>query len=336
MTKMTKKPSPAKKGPKPASSSSAGGGGGGVIKAPTKIMTISSKDVPNKERRQKRVGKVAVEKKRQKSEKRRARRAAEARGETVERQTPRTVENTREADDTHVGQPDEEILGEDVCDEFASFFAGKVTPKIMLTTHKHASTKTFDFLKEFIHVVPNSFYYKRGEYDIKEICQYASNKGFTELMVVQEKHKEVHGIYLCHLPEGPTAYYRLSSLKLGQEIAGGAVCEPDLMPELIMNNFDSRLGRRVGRHFASLFPAKPNFRGRRVVCFHNQRDFIFFRHYRYIFKANGERAGLQEVGPRFTLKLRWLQQGTFNRTQGDFEFIWRPDLQVSRKKFFTC
>lgn len=31
----------------------------------------------------------------------------------------------------------------------------------------------------------------------------------------------------------------------------------------------------------SLFPQDPEFKGRRVVTFHNQRDFIFFRHHRY-------------------------------------------------------
>lgn len=48
-------------------------------------------------------------------------------------------------------------------------------------------------------------------------------------------------------------------------------------PELILNNFDTRLGHRVGRMFASLFCQDPTFRGRRAVTFHNQRDFIFFR-----------------------------------------------------------
>ena len=32
----------------------------------------------------------------------------------------------------------------------------------------------------------------------------------------------------------------------------------------------------------SLFPQAPNFGGRRVVTFHNQRDFIFFRHHRSV------------------------------------------------------
>ena len=35
------------------------------------------------------------------------------------------------------------------------------------------------------------------------------------------------------------------------------------------------------RMIQSLFPQDPEFKGRRVVTFHNQRDFIFFRHHRY-------------------------------------------------------
>ncbi len=48
-------------------------------------------------------------------------------------------------------------------------------------------------------------------------------------------------------------------------------------PELVLNNFDTQLGQRIGRMFASLFDQDPQFKGRRVVTFHNQRDFIFFR-----------------------------------------------------------
>lgn len=57
-------------------------------------------------------------------------------------------------------------------------------------------------------------------------------------------------------------------------------------PEIILNNFGTRLGRRVGRFLGSLFPHDPQFRGRQVVTFHNQRDFIFVRHHRYIFEEN--------------------------------------------------
>jgi ribosome production factor 1 len=52
------------------------------------------------------------------------------------------------------------------------------------------------------------------------------------------------------------------------------------IPELILNNFNTRLGRRVGRFMGSLFPHQPEFEGRQVVTFHNQRDYIFVRHHR--------------------------------------------------------
>lgn len=39
-------------------------------------------------------------------------------------------------------------------------------------------------------------------------------------------------------------------------------------------------GTQVGRMFAALFPQSPEFVGRQVVTFHNQRDFIFFRQHR--------------------------------------------------------
>ena len=42
--------------------------------------------------------------------------------------------------------------------------------------------------------------------------------------------------------------------------------------------------------------------------------------HRYIFK-NHKKAGLQELGPRFTLKLRSLQRGTFDSKYGEYEWI---------------
>jgi rRNA maturation protein Rpf1 len=104
--------------------------------------------------------------------------------------------------------------------------------------------------------------------------------------------------------------------------------------------FGTRLGHRVGRFLGSIFPHNAQFQGRQVVTFHNQRDYIFVRHHRYIFEEgkqlpqqqqpkidstttqdekegtqanpkkqkNPTRARLQELGPRFTLKLKWIQE----------------------------
>lgn len=88
------------------------------------------------------------------------------------------------------------------------------------------------------------------------------------------------------------------------------------------------------------------------MTFHNQRDFIFVRRHRkylgtghkmgyaliivniagYVFKDT-EKVGLQELGPRFTLKLRWLQKGTYQRDK-EYEWIFKPEMEVNRKRFF--
>jgi ribosome production factor 1 len=54
----------------------------------------------------------------------------------------------------------------------------------------------------------------------------------------------------------------------------------DHYPELILNNFKTRVGKTVARMFNCLFPQKADYVGRRVVTFHNQRDYIFLRHHR--------------------------------------------------------
>lgn len=73
---------------------------------------------------------------------------------------------------------------------------------------------------------------------------------------------------------------RLSNLRLGRDIKGHGRATSH-KPELVLNNFGTRLGHRIGRMFASLFSQDPNFKGRRVVTFHNQRDFVFVRHHRW-------------------------------------------------------
>lgn len=115
--------------------------------------------------------------------------------------------------------------------------------------------------------------------------------------------------------------------------------------------------------FQTLFPPLPEFEGRQVVTLHNQRDFLFFRRHRYVFKST-EKTGLQEIGPRFTLKLRWLKKGVpavkesladpglqlagvlGNQIEGepaevattpketDYEWMWQPKMEVNRRTFF--
>lgn len=153
---------------------------------------------------------------------------------------------------------------------------------------------------------------------------------------------------VVNLPDGPTAKFKLSSVVLSKNIPNHGKSTSHL-PEIIINNFNTRLGHSIGRLFASMFPINPQFRGRRVVTFHNQRDFIFFRHHRYIFekqdsnsvskssdkKPEPVKVRLQELGPRFCIKLKSLQNGTFDPNSGQFEWVHKVCFLFLFLNFFS-
>lgn len=300
------------------------------------------------------------------------------------RKVPKTIESTRERDETVVVADDEELEADTAEDEFAAHFNREQAPQILVTTSRKPSGSMFKFLENLFETLPNATYYARRDYEIKRIVEYAKGRGFTDLLVWNENSKfskgsTVNGLLAVHLPEGPSAHFKVSNVVLTKDIKarrrpraeggwwwwrrrsshslcrrqplrggpgeGTLISSPtptgptprpraaapqghgratSHVPELILNNFTTRLGHRVGRMFASLFPQDPNFRGRRVVrrrarsgagggglgsalreggvsgpwpgrvswrwragsqvTLHNQRDFIFFRHHRYIFE----------------------------------------------------
>jgi ribosome production factor 1 len=245
---------------------------------------------------------------------------------------------------------DEEVAADESMDEFAAHFARDRPPNVLLTTCYKPSGTMYKFLAEMLEVLPAATYYKRRGFPLKKIVEFASARDYTDLMVFNEDRGQINGLLLVHLPDGPTARFRLSSLVLGADIKGHGRASAH-RPELVLNNFDTRLGRRLGRMLASLFHQDPAFRGRRVATFHNQRDFVFFRHHRYIFeekdvtvpaKRKGEKkrkeatvkARLQELGPRFTLRLCGLQRGTPGGGDGgEFEWLRKADTEGGRRKF---
>lgn len=257
---------------------------------------------------------------------------------------PRTIERVRERDDSMVDpQGDEEVDADEDQDEFAEHFRKIRPPKVLITTSYRPGRRVKQFILEMLRVFPVAVYYDRREFPLKSIVGYAKKEGFTDLVVFNQDRKEVNAMLVVHLPDGPTALFRMRKLKLQKEIKGCG--EPTThKPELILNHFDTRLGHRVGRMFACLFHQSPQFRGRQAVTFHNQRDYVFFRHHRYVFeeKEKKDKTGrvirrlktrLQELGPRFTLKLLTLQKGTFDSKYGEFEWVKKKDMKAKRRYF---
>ncbi|KAF9480550.1 Brix-domain-containing protein [Pholiota conissans] len=308
---------------------------------------------------------------------------------------PRTLDNMREFDPSILtadpsssnisGEPSAESKLEDLeadldNDPFAAYFTStddpSVPPKILITTSPKASKSTYEFCDELVGIFPGAEFIRRKKgkgFEVGRIAGWAADRGYKHLCVVNEDMKKPNAITLVHLPSGPSAYFKLTSIELTRQIFGHARATPHY-PELVLNGFVTRLGHAVGRMFQTTFPPLPEFQGRQVVTLHNQRDFLFFRRHRYAFRST-EKVALQEIGPRFTLKLRWMKKGipavynygeaakslefevtaskstqegeasaepseaappqkTIPPKQDEFIWAWKPELETSRKTFF--
>ncbi|KAL4883083.1 anticodon-binding protein [Aspergillus karnatakaensis] len=239
--------------------------------------------------------------------------------------------------------------------KFPSLFSpeSQRTPKILITTSLNSTLHHEG--KILTNLFPNSVYIRRTahahshKFSIRDIAQFASNREYTTLVILQEDAKKPSGLDIVHLPKGPMFHFSISNWVEGKRIPGhGNATEH--WPELILNNFRTPLGLLTAHLFRTLFPPQPDIEGRQVVTLHNQRDYIFVRRHRYVFRekretekavvgadgkeikgAEGIRTGLQELGPRFTLKLRRVDKG-IQRASGQ-EWEWKGKMEKKRTLF---
>jgi ribosome production factor 1 len=226
-------------------------------------------------------------------------------------------------------------------------------PKILITTSINSTLYAeAELLTSFF---PNSNFVRRSshryghKFSVREISSFASNREYTTLIVLEEDMKRPSGLTIVHLPNGPTFHFSIKNWLEGKKLPGHGN-PTSHTPELILNNFRTPLGLLTAHLFRSLFPPQPELRGRQVITLHNQRDYIFVRRHRYVFRDKREteksvvgpdgkviqgveeiRAGLQELGPRFTLKLRRIDKG-IQRASGQ-EWEWKAKMEKVRTKF---
>ena len=292
--------------------------------------------IKNKELRHKAFKKDSIGKKKEEKRDRKTRKQ-----QPGVRSKGHTIESLREKDQTVVenlnDEENEETRKELELDEFSEYFQKIYEPKVLITYSDNPHSKTRGFGKELTKIIPNSVALTRHRSCVKKICQSAIREGFTDLLIINENRKQANGLLLIHLPDGPTAHFKVSNVKLTTDIKRKVSEFTDHRPEVILTNFTTRLGLTIGRMLGAIFHFDPQFRGRRAATFHNQRDYIFFRHHRYEFDKNGKKVKLRELGPRFTLKLRSLQQGLFDSKTGDYEWMItnkRHQLESNRRRFY--
>jgi ribosome production factor 1 len=197
----------------------------------------------------------------------------ELKEERLKRNVVKTLENTREKDETIVNG-DEEVMKE------IEQSAVHSNPKLLVTTSRRATADVYEIATEFASIFPNAEFVKRGsQFEMQDLIRIASEREYTCLIVLHHDRKEVNALTIIQLPEGPSARFTFTSWKPNKAISGHGN-PTEHKPELILNNFNTRLGFTIGSLFKGLFPLIEEFTGRQVCTWHNQRDFIFFRRHR--------------------------------------------------------
>ena len=247
------------------------------------------------------------------------------------------------------------LTPEALAKRFPTLFATEnpPTPKILITTsinsNLHHEAQLLTSLFPHSVYIPRSSHHYGHKFSVREIASFASNRKYTAVMVLKEDQKKPTGLAFVHLPLGPTFHFSISNWIEGKKLPGHGN-PTNHSPELILNNFRTPLGLLSAHLFRTMFPPQPELQGRQVVTLHNQRDYIFLRRHRYIFRekrvteknvvgpdgkeikgAEGIRAGLQELGPRFTMKLRRIDKG-IQRASGQ-EWEWKGGMEKQRTKF---
>ena len=168
---------------------------------------------------------------------------------------PKTLDNTREFDpsiltngqnagSSHIAP--EEVAADIATDPFTSYFTTKdpnCPPKVLITTSPKVSKATYDFCDELVGVFPGAEFIQRKKgkgFEIGWIAAWAANRGYKHLFVINEDHKKpsqfplncnsnflslrpaIDALTLVYLPSGPTAYFKLTSIELTQQIYVGS------------------------------------------------------------------------------------------------------------------
>ena len=189
---------------------------------------------------------------------------------------------------------------QDIDDEYTS--VGLRDPKVCITTSRDPSSRLKQFAKEIRLCIPNSQSVNRGNHRTDDIVEACRKADFTDMVFLSETRGMPDGLTVTHLPYGPTCSFTLSSCVLRHDIpeCGRA---SEAYPHLIIDGFDTKVGKRISRILQALYPV-PKPESHRVITLANRNDFISFRHHVYTKTSQGGKktVELKEVGPRFELQ----------------------------------
>lgn len=130
-------------------------------------------------------------------------------------------------------------------------------PKVLITTSLNSTLhKEAEIL---MSLFPNSEYIRRSahryghKYSVREICKFAANREYTQVLVLNEDQKKPNRLTVVHLPHGPTLTYSVNNWLPGAKLPGHGNPQDEFYPELLLNNFKSSLGLLAAKSFQALY-----------------------------------------------------------------------------------
>lgn len=253
-------------------------------------------------------------------------------------------------DESRADRTNEDEL--DLDDEY-SYLSGVVDPRVLVTTSRDPSSRLGSFAKEIRLLLPTAMRLNRGNLILPNLVGSAKSSGLSDLILLHEHRGTPTALTISHLPHGPTASFSLHNVVLRHDIPNasrGTVSES--YPHLIFEGFKSNLGKRTvkilqhlcrrHRHLLQvvlqvltwlLVPPREGSTklGSRVVTFKNIEDSIEVRHHVFV-KTGYQSVELAEVGPRMTMRLFEIRQGTADNKDGDVEWHMNQYTRTGKKK----
>ncbi len=67
-------------------------------------------------------------------------------------------------------------------------------------------------------MIPNAVPLWRKSSSIKKMVKQAIANNYTDIMVINEDNRTPNGLVVSHLPDGPTALFKLSNVKITKDL----------------------------------------------------------------------------------------------------------------------
>lgn len=185
-----------------------------------------------------------------------------------------------------------------------------------LITQRRPNKKILTIVKNLLFLIPNTVYFNRNNYKMRQIFLYFRNNKLETLFFLKQRGENSVTLWQINLKRKFSIAFKVISF-LPKENLPTQKSMQNYFPEIIMKKFRGNTGKFLSSIFRNLFSSKPDLKGRQVLCFFFEKNYILVRFFRYIFSGSRKDVKLQEIGPRFSLGLLKIQ----DKIACDFFFL---------------